>query len=209
MYPYQPYFNQQTQYQRTEVVKVNGEGGAKAYQMPPNSSVLLLDETAPIVWLKTTDGAGFPSLSPYSITPYKPAPPVDVNGLEQRIARNDRLTNIGNGICDSTFALNNAITTEGRNLSNQLANCCCEQRLGIANLSAQMNQNTCDITTAIHAEAEATRSLIQANEMQALRDKVSSLEMDNRMYGVVRYPNGYTYNAGNSPFCGNNCGCCC
>lgn len=121
---------------------------------------------------------------------------------------NDRLTNIGNGICDSTFALNNAITTEGRNLSNQLANCCCEQRLGIANLSAQMNQNTCDITTAIHAEAEATRSLIQANEMQALRDKVSSLEMDNRMYGVVRYPNGYTYNAGNSPFCGNNCGCC-
>ena len=75
--------------------------------------------------------------------------------------------------------------------------------------SAQMNQNTCDITTAIHAEAEATRSLIQANEMQALRDKVSSLEMDNRMYGVVRYPNGYTYNAGNSPFCGNNCGCCC
>lgn len=115
----------------------------------------------------------------------------------------------GNGICDSTFALNNAITTEGRNLSSQLANCCCEQRLGIANLSAQMNQNTCDITTAIHAEAEATRSLIQANEMQALRDKVSSLEMDNRMYGVVRYPNGYTYNAGNSPFCGNNCGCCC
>ena len=57
MYPYQPYFNQQTQYQRTEVVKVNGEGGAKAYQMPPNSSVLLLGETAPIVWLKTTDGA--------------------------------------------------------------------------------------------------------------------------------------------------------
>ena len=93
MYPYQPYFNQQTQYQRTEVVKVNGEGGAKAYQMPPNSSALLLDETAPIVWLKTTDGAGFPSFSPYSITPYKPAPPVDVNGLEQRIARLEEMIN--------------------------------------------------------------------------------------------------------------------
>ena len=36
---------------------------------------------------------------------------------------NDRLTNIGNGICDSTFALNNTITTEGRNLSTQLAQC--------------------------------------------------------------------------------------
>lgn len=122
---------------------------------------------------------------------------------------NDRLTNIGSGICDSTFALNNTITNEGRAMQTQLANCCCENRLGIANLGAQMNQNTCDVVTAIHAEGEATRQLIQTNEIQSLRDKVSALEMDNRFYGVVRYPNGYTYNAGNSPFCGCNnvCGC--
>ena len=37
---------------------------------------------------------------------------------------------------------------------------------------------------------------------------IARLEMDNRLYGVVRYPNGYTYNAGNSPFCGGDCGCC-
>lgn len=122
---------------------------------------------------------------------------------------NDRLTNIGNGICDSTFALNNAITNEGRAMQTQLANCCCENRLGIANLGAQINQNTCDVVTAIHAEGEATRQLIQTNEIQSLRDKVSALEMDNRFYGVVRYPNGYTYNAGNSPFCGCNNGCGC
>ena len=120
---------------------------------------------------------------------------------------NDRLTNIGNGICDSTFALNNTITTEGRNLSTQLAQCCCDNRLATANLSAQMNQNTCDIVNAIHAEGESTRALIQTNEIQALRDKVSSLEMDSRMCGVVRYPMGYTYNAGPSPFCG--CNSCC
>ena len=122
---------------------------------------------------------------------------------------NDRLTNIGNGICDSTFALNNNVTNEGRAMQTQLANCCCENRLGIANLGAQMNQNTCDVVTAIHAEGEATRQLIQTNEIQSLRDKVSALEMDNRFYGVVRYPNGYTYNAGNSPFCGCNNGCGC
>lgn len=122
---------------------------------------------------------------------------------------NDRLTNIGNGICDSTFVLNNTITNEGRAMQTQLANCCCENRLAIANLSAQMNTNTCDVVNAIHAEGEATRQLIQSNEIQSLRDKVSSLEMDNRMYGVVRYPNGYTYNAGASPFCGCNSGCGC
>lgn len=120
---------------------------------------------------------------------------------------NDRLTNIGNGICDSTFALNNSILTEGRAIQSQLADCCCKNQLATANLSAQMNQNACDITTAIHAEGEATRQLIQTNEIQALRDKVTSLEMDSRFCGVVRYPTSYAYNAGPSPFCG--CNSCC
>lgn len=120
---------------------------------------------------------------------------------------NDRLTNIGNGICDSTFALNNAITGEGRNLSAQLAQCCCDNRLATANLAAQVDRQTCDITSAIHAEGEATRTLIQTNEIQALRDKVNSLEMDSRFCGVVKYPMTYAYNAGASPFCGGGCGC--
>ena len=121
---------------------------------------------------------------------------------------NDRLTNIGNGICSLGYEMQRNVTTEGRNLSEQLASCCCENRLATANLAAQIDRQTCDITTAIHAEGEATRSLIQTNEIQALRDKVSSLEMDSRFCGVVRYPMSYTYSAGASPFCGcNPCGC--
>ena len=130
---------------------------------------------------------------------------------------NAKMNQIGNGICDSTFALNNTIlnsatntnnniVAEGRALQAQLAQCCCDNRLAIANLAAQGDKQTCAITTAIHAEGEATRALIQTNEIQALRDKVSSLEMDNRMCGVVRYPNSITYNGGPSPFCG--CGGC-
>lgn len=137
---------------------------------------------------------------------------------------NDRLTSIGNGICslgydmqgnicnlDKEMALaqngtNMTIMQTGNSIQAQLANCCCENRLATANLAAQMDRQTCDITTAIHAEGEATRKLIQENEIQALRGRVASLEMDNRMCGVVRYPNGYTYNAGPSPFCGcHNC----
>lgn len=138
---------------------------------------------------------------------------------------NDRLTNIGNGICNLGYEMqgnigqlgkevalaqagtNTTIMQTGSNIQSQIASCCCEQRLATANLSAQMDRQTCDITTAIHAEGEATRALMQANEIQALRDKVAGLEMDNRLYGVVRYPNGLTYNAGSSPFCGCNSGC--
>ena len=44
--------------QRCQVIKVNGRNGADAFRMAADSSVLLLDENDPIVWLKTTDGAG-------------------------------------------------------------------------------------------------------------------------------------------------------
>ena len=40
-----------------QIIRVNGENGARAYNMAPNSSVLLLDENMPIVWLAQTDGA--------------------------------------------------------------------------------------------------------------------------------------------------------
>ena len=93
--PYQSRLDalQQPQLQRQEIIKVSGENGAKAYPLPPNSSVLLLDETMPIIWLKTTDGASYPTLTPYTITPYQPEQPIDTKSLEQRIARLEELIN--------------------------------------------------------------------------------------------------------------------
>lgn len=48
-YPNYGVIGQQAYLQRQEVVRVNGRNGANAYQMAPNSSILLLDETAPII----------------------------------------------------------------------------------------------------------------------------------------------------------------
>ena len=81
----------------------------------------------------------------------------------------------------------------------QLADCCCNTQLAVANLAAQGDRNTCAITTAVHAEGEQTRALIQQNEMQALRDKVSALELNNAMCGVIRYPTATTFGAGMNP----------
>ena len=98
-----PYVQQMQQpVQPCSITKVSGENGAKAFNMAPNSSALLLDETAPLVWLKTTDGAGYPTLTPYTITPYQAAPPVDVNSLVHRIEAleaklNDKSDSTGNG----------------------------------------------------------------------------------------------------------------
>lgn len=98
--PYNPYTqNQNSLYgqmdtaPKQEIVKVNGEGGARAYQMPPNSSALLLDEIEPLVWLKTTDGAGYPNLTAYQISPRQEQKQPDIRSLEERIARLEGMMN--------------------------------------------------------------------------------------------------------------------
>ena len=59
------------------VIRVNGENGVDAFQMGANSDVLLLDETAPIVWFVQTDGAGYKSKTPYDVTLHQAAPTQD------------------------------------------------------------------------------------------------------------------------------------
>lgn len=96
---YNPYLYSGIQ-QKQEVIRVNGRNGAEAYQMAPNSSVLLLDEVSPIIWLKTTDGASYPTITGYTITPIKPVVKettgeaiMEYSRLEERIKRLEELVN--------------------------------------------------------------------------------------------------------------------
>ena len=126
-----------------------------------------------------------------------------------------KLDGITNGLSDGFYAQNTTmlngfagVTAAVREAQFAAQQCCCETNRNIDSVRYDAQKNTCDIITAIHAEGEATRSLIQANEVQALRDKVQSLELRDAMCGVVRYPSSWAYNAGTSPFCGGNAGCC-
>ena len=56
-----------------ELIRVTGMEGAKAYQMPANSTVALFDGGQDIFYVKTTDGAGFPTIRAYAFAPYEPA----------------------------------------------------------------------------------------------------------------------------------------
>ena len=73
-----------------QVTRVNGENGVDAFQMGPNSSALLLDETAPIVWLVQTDGAGYKVKTPYNITPHTPEPSPEIKNMDERLDMIDR-----------------------------------------------------------------------------------------------------------------------
>lgn len=74
---------------KQEITRVNGGAGARTYasHMAQDSSALLLDESEPLVWLAQTDGAGYPTLTPYSIKPHQPEQQINTNDLERRIKK--------------------------------------------------------------------------------------------------------------------------
>lgn len=90
----------------------------------------------------------------------------------------------------------------------QQSQCCCETKMLISETAANQRyesamQNNA-VIQAIQAEGNATRQMIQQDKIDALNQKVQTLEMQNAMAGVVRYPMSTAYNAGFNPFC--NCG---
>lgn len=96
-------------------------------------------------------------------------------------------------------------------IANQ-AQCCCETKMLISETASQnryeqaMQNNA--IIQAIQAEGNATRQMIQQDKIDGLQQKVQTLEMQNAMSGVVKYPMSTAYNAGFNPFCNcaNGCG---
>lgn len=117
------------------------------------------------------------------------------NSLDNKMDRG--FTSIGNGIADATFALNNTVVNEGRQTQAAIG----QNRFDMANYNA-------GIMAAIAADGEKTRGLITQNKIEALQGRINQLELQNAMNGVVKYPNGFVYNAGTNPFCGCGNTCC-
>lgn len=82
------------------------------------------------------------------------------NGLcDGFYAQNTTMLQGFNGIqrdmCQGFSTLNSGIT----NLGYQMQNCCCDTNRNIDAVRYEAAKNTCDITTAIHAEGEATATV--------------------------------------------------
>lgn len=98
---------------------------------------------------------------------------------------NGQLRGITNGLCDGfyTTTVNQmqgqaALGGKIADLQFALKDCCCTTNRNIDAVRAENYKNTCEITTAIHAEGEATRALITANTMQDLRDRLADKDRD-------------------------------
>ena len=91
--------------------------------------------------------------------------------------------------------------------------------VGQANVLAKQNETGCGIlraidgvnynaamnTAAINANTTAVGQKIldtlNQNRMEAMQNRINQLELQNQLAGVIRYPQGWAYNAGPAPFC--------
>ena len=102
-----------------------------------------------------------------------------------------KLDGLANGLCDGFYAQNTTMLNGFGNIQRDLCSgfgavsaqiaenrfaaqqCCCETNRNIDAVRYEAQRNTCEITTAIHAEGEATRALLKEQENQRLRDELA------------------------------------
>ena len=80
--------------------------------------------------------------------------------------------------------------------------CCCSVLRAIDGINYNAAMNTAAINANVTAVGQKIADLIVGNRMDDMQNRINQLELQNQLGNVVRYPNGWTYNAGNSPFCG-------
>ena len=101
-------------------------------------------------------------------------------------------------------------------LMNKQSECCCETLRAIDGVNYNTALQSNNIIQAIQAEGNATRAMYQQDKYERLQmmyndlnQRMNTQELQDSIRAatanVVRYPNGFVYNAGPSPFCG--CGC--
>ena len=92
--------------------------------------------------------------------------------------------------------------------ANMIANqnqCCCNTQQLINPMNYEAAMRDAATNANIVAQNQKIIDLIQGNKINDMQNRINQLELQNQLAGVVRYPSGYTYNAGQSPFCGG-CG---
>lgn len=107
-----------------------------------------------------------------------------------------QLRGITYGISDAAYAQNTValqgqaalektVMQTGYGLGQQLADnrfaqqqCCCETNRNIDSVRTEGYRNTCELKTAIHEEAEKTRGMMMASQIQDLRDRLADRDRD-------------------------------
>lgn len=90
----------------------------------------------------------------------------------------DAINNIATQLCNSTASINSNLSNGFNSLNTSFLNCCCENKLGIADLKYTVATENCQDRQAL---AEGVRDIMtnDTNNTRAILDKLCQLELDN------------------------------
>lgn len=107
-----------------------------------------------------------------------------------------QMEGLKSGLCDGFYTTNTNMLQGFNGVSSQLCNgfnsvntainqarfdaqqCCCETNRNIDALRYEASRNACDIVNAIREDGNATRALINQNEIQSLRDRLADKDRE-------------------------------
>ena len=82
--------------------------------------------------------------------------------------------------------------------------CCCGILRAIDGVNYNNALNTAGINANVTAMGQKILDAFTGSRMADMQNRINQLELAQAMAGVVRYPNGWMYNAGTAPFCGSS-----
>lgn len=140
----------------------------------------------------------------------------DLNNSANFTRLESQVMNNGNRTEYKTDAIQNGICTLGYEMAQQfsdtraqLADCCCEQRVSLANTNAHIDQATSLINANITAQTQKVLDKLAEDKISSLQGRIQQLELERAVCGVVRYPTSMTYAYNANPFCGCGYQQCC
>lgn len=112
-----PYFNNVLPPQ--QILQVNGKASIEALRLSPNSSVLVADQTQPVIWKCVSDSMGNVTASAFDISPHKDEAEVEKENLTNTLLliseRLERLEKNYESITNrSAFASNGTVKTNDK-----------------------------------------------------------------------------------------------
>lgn len=132
------------------------------------------------------------------------------SGTAQTIAASTaNATNAINAIKDGNAALIRefgTVETALTALGGKQQECCCNILRAIDGVNYNQAMNTASINANTTAQVQRIYDLIQQNTIDALRNRVNNLELQNAVAGVVRYPTTTSYSVPSPCFSGSCAG---
>ena len=104
-----------------QILQANGKASIDALRMAPNSSVLIADNTAPIVWKCVSDGLGNVTADPYDISPHKSQEQIERDNLTITLQSIESRIKSLEDIYEQSFAKRHTEPDDAEFISNKKA----------------------------------------------------------------------------------------